>query len=42
MAVKLYGFINASEDIDYAFQYLESHHKNDQPKYVSDIYEFIA
>ena len=36
MAVKLYRFINASEDIDYAFQYLESHHKNNQhnSKYV--------
>jgi len=31
MAVKLYRFINASEDIDYALQYLESHYKNDQP-----------
>ena len=38
MAVKLYHFINASEDIDYALQYLESHYKNDQPtsKYVSE------
>ena len=41
MAVKLYHFINASEDIDYALQYLESHYKNDQPtsKYVSGTFK---
>ena len=43
MAVKLYHFINASEDIDYALQYLESHYKNDQPtsKYVSGTLIFL-
>ena len=43
MAVKLYRFINASEDIDYALQYLESHYKNDQPtsKYVSGTLTFL-
>ena len=43
MAVKLYHFINASEDIDYALQYLESHYKNDQPtsKYVSGTLTFL-
>ena len=43
MAVKLYRFINASEDIDYALQYLESHYKKDQPtsKYVSGTLTFL-
>ena len=44
MAVKLYHFINASEDIDYALQYLESHYKIDQPtsKYVLGTLTFLG